>query len=211
MGWPNTSPIAYPGPPPGSGVISYGWAQPPPHPLDVTRTLRFKSDAERRHLGGFVVYDDASAVVLRGARVGHHGRALSMDFVVEDDAGHPVYLIRRPEPHVSTSPPYVLLDPAGVVRGEFRWGGMRASLTLPNQAPYVAASSTTAWNGYSVSQGDTLLASVMFEGHPYSMRGAELILRFGESNQGPFSRQWVVALVSFATFFHPPWKKQPVR
>lgn len=156
-------------------------------------------------------YDDAGGAVLRGKRDGEGFRAILMNFVIENGLGQPYYRIRQPTSGVHLNPPFQLLAPEGSFVGDLRFALNRASLEIPGHIPLTAALSALPWHGYTVEQGTATLATISFVGHPLGLEGADLHLRFEPLGASAPLRRWVVALVSLATLFAPPWKKMTTR
>lgn len=163
-------------------------------------------------MSGFVGYDDAGALVLRGRRDGSGIRVVMMNFVLQSALGQPYFLIRQPEPsgvHVNLA--FHLLAPDGSNVGDLHFRMNQASLEIPGQLPLTTNGSMFAWHGYDVQQGSVTLASISFTGHPFSMTGADLHLALGPLGRALPRRRWVLALVAWATLFSPPWEKMTTR
>lgn len=184
----------------------------PPDPIDVTAGFVFKADVSHPLLGGFLGYDDAGALVLRGHRDGSGFRAVMMNFVLESALGEPYFYMRQPTSSgIHLDPPFQLLAADGTKAGDLHFRLNRASLEIPGQLPLTASLSAVDWHGYPVQQGDVELGSVSFTGHPLTLAGADLSLTLGPLAKSAPRRRWVIALVAWATLFAPPWQRMTSR
>jgi hypothetical protein len=191
---------------PGSAPLPSS-SPPPRDPLDTTPGLVLKADLDPRLGPGFVGYDDAGRVLLRGHRDGEGLRAILMNFVLENAAGQPYFHIREPTSGFHFDVPFRLLAPDGSAVGDLHFGMNRASLQVPGRMPLTAALPVLPWHGYAVEQGSVTLATITFVGHSLSIPGADLHLHFEPLGSAAPIRRWVVALVAWATLFAPPWRE----
>lgn len=182
----------------------------PPPPWETAASLRFTVDLGSPFLTGFVACDPVGAPVLRGRRDGTGLAALRMNFALEDPSGGVCFLIREPEGRIALNAPFRLVAPDGTAIGELRTRLGSAVLAVPDRPPFEAELSALAWKGYPVVRGGRSLATVSYRGHPFTVAGAEQLLDW-EPMASAEDRWGAVALVSFLTLIHAPWRRMTTR